>query len=450
MTKEATSGKLYQLKKLLVGQSDSGFVSSLQTTLANILILVVNIMTGIITARLLGPNDKGVQAAVILWPGLLISLSAIGLPAALLYHIKKSNESVSTLLSSALALSMLAGILATGIGVIFVPLWLAKYPPGIIHVTQIYMLFIPIAVLNSIYTSVIQARGDFQTFNGFRLLQPLVTLAILFVLAATNSVTASTAAFAFLCPSIPALFWLWLRTRHLYPVSFKLFPRVYRKLLSYGFRSYSGDILAVAVSQLDKVIIVSLLSPASMGIYAVAFSLARMLVVFRTAVSSVILPKMIGQPISEIRVLLGRASRISTLATSCAAIFLLVLGPFLINLFYGREYQSAITVFWILTLDSVLGGLVVLLAQIFYALGKPELMFFRYAASLAITVPSMLVLGGRFGIVGVASAILLESIIMIILTLSAFPTILKIPIPKLWAPKEDFAYISRLWSEWKR
>lgn len=439
-----------QIRKALIGRTESGLISSLQTVLINIFILLINIATGIITARILGPNDKGIQAAINLWPGVLVSLSTIGLPAALLYHVKKSAEHTGAFLAAALGLGFIASVVAALLGAVFVPTWLSGYSVEVVQVTQVYMLLVPVAVLSLIYTTAVQAHGDFQTYNGFRLLQPLVTLGALLVLALTGTMTAATAAFAFLFSCVPALFWTWSRTRHSYHFSFRQFGQVYRRLLSYSFRSYSGDILGVAAGQLDKIVIVSLLSPTSMGLYTVAFSLARMLVVFQLAVTSVLLPKMIGQPVAEVRVLLGRATRVSTLITLCAAVVLMLIGPYLINFFYGNAFQGAVVVFWILAVDSVLGGLAGLLAQVFYALGKPELMSFRHALSLALTVSGMLILGSRYGITGVAVAILLESVAMIILTLSAFPTLLKIPIPSLWAPREDFAYISGLWAVWRQ
>lgn len=444
------AGHLRLLGRTLAGKSESGFISSFQSVIANIVILTVNVLTGIVTARLLGPNDKGVQAAIILWPGILISLSTIGLPTALLYHIKKSAARASALITVAIVLGFLVSLLTVSLGVIFVPNWLANYDTQTIRITQFYLVFVPVAVTASIYTSAVQATGNFQLYNGFRLLQPLITLSILIILALTNMLSASTAAAAFLCPALPALIWLWAHTRHLYTFSFTQFRETCHDLFSYGLRSYSGDVLAVASSQLDKVIIVSLLSPTSMGLYSVAFSLAKMLFVFEAAVVSVLLPKTIGQPITEVRALLGRAVRVSTLVTSAAAVILILIGPRLINLFYGDAFLAATIVFWILAVDSVLGGLAGLLGQVFYAVGKPEIMIFRHAISLAVTVPGMIILGGNYGIVGVASAVLLESVVMVVLTLSAFPTILKIPIPRLWAPAEDLSYLNKLWLAWRQ
>ena len=64
-------------------QGRGATAATLQTALARVLILAINMGTGIITARFLGPQGRGEQAAIILWPQLLAYLMTLGLPAAL-------------------------------------------------------------------------------------------------------------------------------------------------------------------------------------------------------------------------------------------------------------------------------------------------------------------------------------------------------------------------------
>ena len=58
----------------------SGSAATLQTILTRLLILAINVGTGIITARLLGPEGRGEQAAMALWPQLLGYAMTLGLP----------------------------------------------------------------------------------------------------------------------------------------------------------------------------------------------------------------------------------------------------------------------------------------------------------------------------------------------------------------------------------
>lgn len=439
------AGRLQNLRQVLVGRSQSGFVSSFQSVVVNVLILVVNMTTGILTARLLGPDGRGIQAAIVLWPLLLMGFSSVGLHPAILYYVKKGSAQASAFVTAALTLSVLVSVVAAAVGMIFVPSWLSNYDVQTVRFAQFYMAFIPFALAGEIYATTVQAHGDFALYNGYRLLQPLITLGVLLLLALTGTLGPESAAAAFLGPALPALLWLWSRTRHLYAWSLRSFGNVYRQLLSYGTRSFGSDIFIVASSQLDRVFIVSLLSPASVGLYTVAFSLAKMLSIFEAAVSSVLLPRMVGQPLGEMRLLLGRAARISILVTFTAGLGLVLTGPMLIRLFYGEAFGGAIVVLWLLTADSVLSNLANLLGKIFYAIGKPEMMIFRHGLSLAVAIPGVLILGPRYGISGVAAAVLLKSVVAVGLTLMAFPAVLKTPVPSLWAPGEDWRYAVTLW-----
>lgn len=439
-------GRANRLRRTLTGRAESGFVSSVQTLLANILILFVNVATGIITARALGPDGRGLQAAIILWPGLLTGVSTLGLPAALLFYVRRTGAWTASYLSAALFIGGLLGGAAALVGVVLTPVWLASYGNETVRIVQLYMLFVPVALLSLLYTGLVQGQEDFRRYNTLRLLQPLVTLALLASLALTDSMTPAGAAFAFLVPCLPATLWVWWRTRNVYRLT-RRFRAEARQLLSYGLRSYGVDLLGVFTNQIDKIMIVSLLSTASMGFYAVAFSLSRTLGVFQAATVSVLLPKLIGQPLPEIVALAGRAARLSTLITVAAAASLIVLGPHLITFFYGDSFASASLVFQLLLLDSVIGGLDWVLVQVFNATGRPGLITVRQALSLVLTVPLMYLLGATYGIVGIAAALLLGSSIRLVLTLWTFPFILKLPVPRLVLTKQDIVYLRKLWQD---
>lgn len=56
---------------------------------SNVFILGLNVLTGIIIARFLGPEGRGEQAAMIMWPRFLAYSLTLGIPAALVYYMKK-------------------------------------------------------------------------------------------------------------------------------------------------------------------------------------------------------------------------------------------------------------------------------------------------------------------------------------------------------------------------
>jgi len=62
------------------------------TAAANLAIAVLSIVTGVVSARLLGPHGRGELAAIQTTPGFLASLAMLGMPEALTYFSAQEPE----------------------------------------------------------------------------------------------------------------------------------------------------------------------------------------------------------------------------------------------------------------------------------------------------------------------------------------------------------------------
>lgn len=70
--------------------SKSHLSSSVKTMFFSVLILVINMLTGILTARFLGPSGRGEQAAMVLWSQFLAFSFTFGMPSAIIYNVKRT------------------------------------------------------------------------------------------------------------------------------------------------------------------------------------------------------------------------------------------------------------------------------------------------------------------------------------------------------------------------
>ena len=419
--------------------SRGGFAASVQVLLVNVLILAVNFGTGIITARLLGPNGRGEQAAMILWPQLVGYALTLGLPAALLYNLKRCPDRASRLLPAALLLGTSMGLLATLIGILFIPLWLIEYSPEVVRTAQWFMLLAPLSLLNLISLHAFLAREEFGMYNVARYLSPLLTLLALVSLALSRELTSYSAALAYLLPGAPVTIWMVIRLWRIYRPVWRDLGSDFKRLTSYGLRSYGLDLLGSQVAgQLDRVLVVGLLNPAAMGLYVVASSLAQMLGVVVAAVAEVLFPKASGRAAEEVIALVARGARVSITVTLLAAVGLVLLGPWVLNLLYGQDFLSAVPVFRILLLESVLGGAAWVLAQAFMALDKPGTVSLMQGIGRGLSVPLLLVLVPRYGLEGAGLAVLVSTVIKLVFVIVSFPLILKTRVPRLWPKRADF------------
>ena len=163
--------------------------ATVQTVMVNILVLGLNFGTGIITARTLGPDGRGEQAAMQMWPSIFAFAFTLGLPTALLYNLRRYPERSSQLFSAALLIGTGMGVLAILAGTVFVPHWLTQYPPEVVSSAQWLMLFSPLILLNVAFSAALRAREEFTAFNAVRYLIPMFTLLMLVSLVLTHRLT---------------------------------------------------------------------------------------------------------------------------------------------------------------------------------------------------------------------------------------------------------------------
>jgi O-antigen/teichoic acid export membrane protein len=139
----------------------------------------------------------------------------------------------------------------------------------------------------------------------------------------------------------------------------------------------------------------------------------------------------------------SRAMRMSTILCALGGIGIAVLGPTALSLLYGKEFRGASVVLRILVLEVVLGGAAQVLAQAFMALGRPGVITGLQVTGLALTVPLMLVLVPRFGIVGAGTALLGSTVARLIFVIASFPVFLKMRVPDLLPMREDWRFLAR-------
>ncbi|MGD1896812.1 MAG: oligosaccharide flippase family protein [Phormidesmis sp.] len=411
--------------------------------LTRTLIIGVNVGTGIITARFLGAQGRGEQAAMILWPIFLANTLTFGLPTAVIYNFRKYPKDRSKLFAAALLLGTIAGLAATVLGIVLMPTLLKNYSESSIGFARLLMLNSPIVLVQLIVLSALEANGDFSASNRLRLLIPTLTLLLLIGLLFTNSLNPYTSALAYIVNGIPVFFWtliqLWRKIR---PQWQDLY-RATKLLISYGLRSYGVSVLGTLASNIDQALVVGFLEPAAMGTYVVALSLSKILNIFHNSLSTVLFPSAAARPLEEIIAMTGRAVRLNIASMILIGSAVIVASPLLLNLLYGSEFISAVPVLRILIIGVVVNGAAMILAQAFMASGSPGVVTALQGVGLALNVPLMVVLIPPLGLTGAALSLLLSTTARLIFILFLFPTVLKRNPPSLIINREDIIYLKQ-------
>ncbi len=131
--------RLLALAKRMVAsviRGDRPAFALLQSVGMQVLIAAITMGTGIITARVLGPEGRGVFAAVTTWPQLLATLAVSGLNSAVVVRMRRHPESAGAISAAGLLLSVMTSLLAIGVGVALMPVLMKSYGPSQIFFAQ--------------------------------------------------------------------------------------------------------------------------------------------------------------------------------------------------------------------------------------------------------------------------------------------------------------------------
>ena len=426
----------------------SGIMAIIQTAFANLAVQGVNLLSGILTARSLGPGGRGLLAGVIMWPQFLAYGMTIGIPIASVYWLKRRPDLSSELAGAGLLLSVVFGLLAALVGAAVIPYSLHTYPASAIHLAQLWALVTPLELLAVTLIAQTQAADAFSNYNFFRFLSPFSVLVILAVEKALGHLTYSTAAFAYLLGGTPALLWIahWA-WRYFRPTLHSTIAAS-RLLLGYGVRAWGADLLGTVASQVDRILVVGLLAPEFMGLYVIAQSAAGVLAFIPTAIAPITMPRSTNLQTGDILILTGLAARATLCLMLLASLPLLFFGGFLLSLVYGSRFTGAAAVLPFLIVEAIANGLTSVLAQAFLATGFPGTVSMLQGCGLLTSIPLLYWMIPRFGLRGAGCALMLSTLCRLMLVLLNFPYKLKSRPPALIMRRTEF--LGLFTSAWQR
>ncbi|WP_379132282.1 lipopolysaccharide biosynthesis protein [Paenibacillus sp. sgz500958] len=415
--------------------------AAVKTMFVSILILLINMLTGVLTARYLGPSGRGEQTAMANWSQFLAFSLSFGIPSALIYNAKKNPEDAGILYRMALLIGLGFGVLAMIIGIVVLPYWLKSFSPEVVLFAQWSMILCPLIVVSQVNNAAFQFRGDYKKFNFLRYLIPLLTLAFIGILILTGTINPFTTALAYLVPSVPLFIWMTILLLRTYKGKMHSKYVQFKKLFTYGLGSYGNDLLGQFSYYIDQIVIAGLLRPADLGLYAVAVSLSRMVNFFSNSIIVVLFPKASELSKEEAISLTFRAFRISTTFTLLGSLVLMLVAPFVIPLLYGKDFNTALTVFRLLLLEVTISGGTIILAQAFMALGKPKFVSILQGVGLILVIPLLFLLVPKFGLMGAGIAMLSSSVLRFGFIILNIRFNLKVKIPRLLINSQDIGWM---------
>lgn len=372
---------------------------------ASAAIQAMNVLTGVLLARALGPEGRGELTTVLLWPALLATIGSLGVAQASTFYAARSAAPVEAMAGTAAALAFAETLLLECIGIPAVYFISQHLDAPVRTAAFIYLGVIPLNLLALSALGILNGLQRYVAYQSLRALVILMTTVQLAALAAFATVTVTRAAIAYLVADFVTLTVAVLLLRRELHSRPRFDRRLVRRLLGFGIKSHLSSVSSIFNERLDQLLISLFFEPFRLGLYVVAVTLTSAVTLIGTSVENVALPL-----IARRKTLLeqqegARAFAGVTLMLSVGiSVPMIILAPTLIQFFFGRSFLGATDVSRILLVAAVVLSTNRALAAILKAVDRPLDAGLAEGAALVATIGGLSVMLPAFGLVGAGLA----------------------------------------------
>jgi O-antigen/teichoic acid export membrane protein len=370
-----------------------------------VVLSILGLATGIIAARLLGPQGRGELAAIQTWPSFLATIGMLGIPEALVYFSAREADQAGRHLGSAMILALLASLPVMLGCYLAVPLLLSAQSNSVIKAARWYLFLVPIFALVSIPCHALRGRSDLAVWNAVRVMPNIAWLAVLvmaWLLAwAEPELMAGSYLMALALLFFPVIYVVTRRIRGPFWPDFGKAGR----MLRYGLPNVLSSVPQMLNLRLDQMLIAVALPAKVLGFYVIAVAYGSAVSPFLNALATVLFPRVAAEGDRDRQVtIFARGIRFGVLLSMVMALVFSLLTPWILPLLFGAEFASAVPAAVILVLAGTVAGLNLIMEEGLRGLGAPAAVLKAECIGLLTTAPALLLLLAPLEILGAAMA----------------------------------------------
>lgn len=406
---------------IIGGMNDSIVKSIAKIFSTQIVSYVFQILSGIIIARLLGPEGKGQVAVVFSFVGAFVGFSQFGIPLSNVYYLNKGVNK-NTLYTNSL-------VFATGVSFILIVAAILSLP----YAKETYFkgvspLFVYIALSILLISNIrphllafLRGLEEYGSFNGSSLVLNVGRFIILVLFLTFFSLDVDLAILSFVLAGSLSVAYTFFATGKQLKFSPKFLDiKQFKKNLNFGLREYLGGVINKLNLNIDLLILAIFFPSGVIGVYSVAQGLVNLLNFIPDSLGVVLVPLMVKLDDSnKSRVLKNSVSFNLIIYLICWLVFYFF-GKLLIQFLYGESFVEAYQYVNILFIGALFLGLTKMFNKYFTSNGKPEIKSITRVIILPVKVLLMYFLIKYYGLIGAAWSWALTSLFLFVLTVGFY------------------------------
>jgi len=418
---------------------------SASTLITQAFLIVLGMASGILVARVLGPDLKGKAALLTNAVQMLTMIGGLGVGSSCAFFIAKKSYRSSQIIMLSLYCSLAFGTVATILFFLTFPLH-EKVWEGISFLfVGCTMLLTTSYILLNYLVRIVAGYDKIYELNTTDVIKAAVGLLVTWVLIGVLKwQLAGYVLSLYLTMVLHAILLGWVLRKD-FAVDFKLPQGMLKSGIDYGLKSYGILVINFLNYRLDMFLLKYFKSSSEVGYYSLAVGMAELLWLVPNSTIAPLFNRIAGgdgEDRSELTVRTCRWSLYFLVAISGA---MLLCGRFFIELLYGAEYLPSYLPFIFLLPGVCLFPVCKLLNVDLAARGMPGYGTITSAVALVANISVNLVLIPRFGTVGAAISSSISYSLMSLLSVLFFMKVSGMPFRKIFLiEKSELEYIWNL------
>jgi O-antigen/teichoic acid export membrane protein len=405
----------------------------LETFIARGIYLLATIATGIIIARIHGPEGKGIYSLLLLIPSTLVALGAIGINEGNIYLVSKDKTNRAKLYTTAMFAQICLGLFLSLMFFLYWRYWQGNPWADLNSVSVRLALFASIIffiymISNNLLFAIegIRIRNNIENGRsvGTLALQIIIGLVLgwsiyNFFLAWTIILLISTIYFTYYCIKLIGTFGLPSK-------------QLLKDMLSFGLKGYAGRLFTFLNYRLSIILLKSYTDNAQVGLFNTALGLAELQFHLVAATQLVLFPSVASKSDKqEGFILAAKICRYILFMLLPLAIFTVVFAIPVIKITYGEQFLPCFDPLLILVPGVFLLSITNVLISSLSASGYPALESYLVIPTVILKLVLFVVLIPCNGMLGAAWGTTIGYFLQTIATLIIFIKISRIKLTEI-------------------
>lgn len=410
--------------------------SSSSTLVTTVVITAIGFITSVITARVLGPEGRGLLSAALMIATLGGNIALLGLANSFIYY-KGTGRPFNYQLFMVASLLFVATFSVV----------MSYFGLQLSSEVQLHEQLLLILVLTSItaiqgyFYALSQLHNKLRFFNLMRFLLVVGNLSLLLLLLVLYEdvdfkkilITQTIVSGLLVIAGV-----IWARKHRVWEgADSSKAPVSWKNMLAYGATHHGTVVLGLLLVNFDKIALLNIGTIIEYGFYALAFTTSRLIGALQEAVSTALYSRFAGKDVDELSYHVRVAFRLTFIPMLSLAALGALLSPWLIVWVYGESFAPTVIPFAVLLFECVIAGASWTLAQRFNAGGRPGLVFVRQFISVLPIFMALPFLPAENIHIYLSLLMLLGAMLRLTVTMAIYPMVLKESMPDVLPTADD-------------